>query len=153
MKKILFLVLTLLVAFNCNNITPIINPGDGCPACKILLTVNKLIYTTSDTIAVTLHNNSDVPVYLEGCNPIYYATLTDTGWVAKPIRECFWEGFEIKVEPGTAHVEEYPAVNWIGIHKFIAGVSFECEDGKPLSQAHCAKNDKVESLQFTVLEK
>jgi hypothetical protein len=115
----------------------------------IYLTVDKLVYAPEDTIRVTLHNNSDEPVFLEGCNHLYLATKTDTGWIAPGVR-CVWEGFAVKILPRGSFNEKHPPRYFRGLHKFFARVYFGCLDGKPISEAKCADRTILYSPQFAV---
>jgi len=152
MKKSSALVFSLLLIVACTEYPPIPDPGDDCPSCKVLLTVNNLVYAAGDTVVVTLRNNGNAPVYLEGCNPLHYAVLADTGWQVMLPRMCLWEGYGIKVDAGTTFTEEYDLNQWkwSGIYKFLATVYFECEDNQPISQAGCSGHELIESLQFAV---
>lgn len=137
----------------CQNLPPVPDPGEGCPACQVLLTIDKLVYTTNDTITVTLRNNNETPVYLEGCNATYYAVKTDTGWQYITPKLCFWEGLAVKVNPGAVYMEQYQARFLAGQNKLLANIYFECQDDKPISEAGCSSDARVESLPFVVVTK
>lgn len=114
------------------------------------LTVDKTVYALEDTIQVTLHNNSDQPVYLEGCSQLYLATETDTGWVEGPLVVCVWEGYAVRIDPDSVFTEKHPAKHFLGVHKFVAPVYYGCGEGKPISQAECMSQAKIYSPEFTV---
>jgi hypothetical protein len=153
MKHIILILALFTIMMACQDLPPIPDPGEGCPACQVLLTIDKLVYSTSDTITVTLQNNNDTPVYLEGCNATYYAVKTDTGWQSITPKLCFWEGLAVKVGPGATFVDKYEAASFSGQYKFLANIYFECEDNKPISEAKCTSNARVESLPFVVVPK
>jgi len=116
----------------------------------IYLSVDKVIYAPEDTILAILHNQSDEPVFLEGCNQLYLATKTDTGWVEDVMWVCVWEGFAVKINPNSVFQQKHHAKYFRGVHRFIAPIYFGCLDGEPISGAECNHKDKIYSPQFTV---
>lgn len=146
--RLLLLLLSLALFFNCEEI-PVVDFPDPC-LCDVLLTVNKIRYSTDDRIVVTLKNLSSQPVFLQGCSPIMIATKTDTGWEEAPLVVCIWEGIAQKVDPGQSYKETLEAKNFKGTHKFFAPVYYECVEGKPISEAECTGMDKIYSPIFIV---
>ncbi len=116
----------------------------------VYLTVDKSIYSPADTVLVTLHNDSKAPVFLEGCNQLYLATKTDTGWVEGAMWDCAWEGFAVKINPGSAFQRKFMAKHFPGVHIFVAPIYFGCLDGTPISGAKCNRQDKIYSPVFSV---
>lgn len=118
---------------------------------QVYLTVDKTIYSVDDTIRVTLHNQTDEPVFLEGCSALYIATEADTGWAMAPTVVCVWEGFALRIGSSSTYQEKYAAKYFPGVHRFSAPVYFECLDGEPISRAKCGRHDVIHSQEFTVL--
>lgn len=116
----------------------------------LTLTVDKENYSANDTILVSLRNNSDEPVFLGGCSPIFIASQTDTGWSAAPLVVCVWEGFAQKVEVGKSFQQRIPARYFPGVHKFEASVYVGCADNEPVSNARCRWLGAVSSKEFHV---
>ncbi len=120
-------------------------------AAGVSVYTDKLHYSLSDTIKITLKNGSDQPVYLEGCNVFYMNTATDTGWVVSPMVVCVWEGFARKIAPGQRYTESYYAgLLQTGEHRFTVSVFRSCTDGKPISQAECQSSETLNSAVFTL---
>jgi hypothetical protein len=120
------------------------------PSSSIYLTVDKAVYAPEDTIRVTLHNQSNAPVFLQGCSQLYLATNTGVEWMEKPMYYCFWEGLAVKINPGRIFPKNFMAKKFDSVHKFVALVYFDCLDKKPISSAECSRLDKIYSPEFVV---
>lgn len=153
MKKIITLLLGVCLSwFGCKKVTaPESEPQDQQTALdKIRLITDRLEYTVADTIFVTLINDSQKSVFLEGCNQFYLASKVDTGWVDAPIILCFWEGYGVKVAPASRHRDRHEAEYFVGTHKFSAPLYFGCKEGEPISSAECTGRSVIRSAEFTV---
>jgi hypothetical protein len=116
----------------------------------VYLTVDKSIYSPADTVLVTLHNDSEEPVFLGGCSALFLATKTDTGWNEQLTKICVWEGIIQKVGPNSIYQEKYEAKYFRGEHKFGAGFGLGCQEGMPTGQAKCTRWGKIYSPVFSV---
>ena len=147
---LILIILIILVGFGCERIHSILEPDLGC-SCQVKLKVDKVSYDPKDTVHVTLHNESNMPVFLEGCSPFYFATKMDTGWLEAPMCFCKWEGYGRKINPNAIYQEKYIAKFFRGVHRFVAPIYFGCLEGKPISQAKCKQSTKVYSSKFVVM--
>ncbi len=118
----------------------------------VYLTVDQSTYSPEDTVHVTLHNDSNEPVFLEGCNQLFLATKTDTGWVEGAMWDCVWEGFAVKINPGGIFQGKHVAKYFSGVHKFVAPIYFACLDDKPISEGKCIRREKISSPEFNVID-
>jgi len=145
-----WLLLFSLFLLSCNLWHWITEPEE--PA-GIRVSMDKSRYTAKDSIRVTLHNGTDKPVYLEGCNVFYLNTAVDTGWVVKAMRICVWEGYAQKVEPGKRFSETFPPGGYMtkGVHRFTVPTYYDCVDGKPISQAECGSKSIIIGPTFAVI--
>lgn len=117
----------------------------------VFVYTDKLHYSLSDTIKITLKNGSDQPVYLEGCNVFFRNTATDAGWVVSPMVVCVWEGFARKIEPEQRYTESYyTGLMQKGEFRFTVTVFRSCQDGKPISQAECKSSETLGTEVFTI---
>jgi hypothetical protein len=117
----------------------------------VYLTVDKSIYSPEDTILVTLHNDRNELVFLDGCSALYLAAKTDTGWVEQPTKICVWEGIIQKVGANSIYQEKYEAKYFRGAaHRFVAGYGLGCQEGMPTGLANCARWGKIYSPVFSV---
>ena len=155
MKMIIMLLLSLGLSWlGCKQATeaePVAEQQDQQEAlADIRLVTDRSEYNVADTIFVTLINDSQEPVFLEGCNQIYLATQVDTGWVDSPIVMCFWEGYGVKVAPASQRLDRHEAAYFVGTHRFSAPLYFGCTDGEPISSAECTSRSRILSAEFTV---
>lgn len=146
------LLVMALLAIACEEVLPILDPGNLQPE-AIVVTTDKLVYLPLDTVRVTVHNNSDKTIFLEGCNPIYVSTSTDTGWATAALHVCVWEGFAIPVLPHSTYEEQHEASIFNELNRFLVPVYHECLPDKPISQAHCASMEKIVSPPFVIAAK
>ncbi|MGH7449811.1 MAG: hypothetical protein ACRENG_00545 [bacterium] len=116
----------------------------------VYLSVDKSTYSPEDTVLVTLHNDSEEPVFLDGCSVLILATKTDTGWVKQLTKICVWEGIIKKVGPNSIYQEKYEAKYFRGAHKFGAGVGLGCQEGMPSGLAKCTRWCTIYSPIFSV---
>jgi hypothetical protein len=116
----------------------------------VYLTVDQSIYSPADTVLVTLHNDSEEPVFFGGCSALLLATKTDTGWNEQPTKICVWEGIIQKVSANSIYQEKYEAKYFRGAHKFAAPIGLGCQEGMPTGQAKCVRWDKIYSPVFSV---
>lgn len=116
----------------------------------VYLTVDKSTYLPEDTVLVTLHNDGEEPVFLDGCSALFLATKTDTGWNEQPIKICVWEGIIQKVGPNRIYQEKYEAKYFRGAHKFVAPIGVGCQEGMPTGQAKCVAWGKIYSPVFSL---
>ncbi len=149
---IIALLFMVLLAIACEEVLPIFDPGNLLPP-AIVVTTDKLVYLPQDTVRVTVHNNSDSTIFLEGCNPIYVSTSTDTGWATAVMRVCVWEGFAITVLPHATYEEQHEASIFNELNRFMVPVYHGCLPDKPVSQAQCASMEKIVSPPFVIAEK
>lgn len=155
-KSIMFLAV-YIIFFACthSSFNPILANMDSSPAIgefadKISLNTDRNRYLPGDTITVTLFNKSDSSIFLEGCNQLYLATKTDSGWIEKSLIDCVWEGFAVEVKTNQLFAQNFPASFFVGTHKFFAPIHIGCEANQPISQGDCTGFEKVYSQEFTV---
>ncbi len=117
----------------------------------VSLEVDKTFYTPSDSIFVTLRNETYQSIFLDGCSQLLLATPVDTGWQERPMEICVWEGIMGKLKSGGILRQKFPARSFIGQHKFVVRYAAGCLEGKPSSEAQCSFNDRIESQAFTVV--
>jgi len=119
---------------------------------SIVLTTDKITYAPDETIVVTLYNGLDAAIFLDGCNPLYFATRVDTGWRQSSFLRCDAEPTARRIDSGKSYEERYPAVdlNFCGKHKFVAYAHLDCLQDTPLSEANCDSLIKVHSPEFAV---
>ncbi len=118
---------------------------------KLELCLEKSLFDPGDTVVVTFRNGSDEIVFLEGCNPIYLASMQETTWVESPMRLCVWEDVAHKIPSGGSYQEAHPALMFPGLHRFVAPVYMGCVEDKPISEARCEKQQKICSGVFSVI--
>ncbi len=145
--SIIFLALLYLVLAGCSPNAPEPPQENLGP---VYLAVDKTIYSPEDTVLVTLHNDSEEPVFVGGCSALFLATKTDTGWSEQPTKICVWEGIIQKVGPHSIYQEKYEAKYFRGTHKFVAPIGLGCQEGLPTGQAKCTRQDKIYSPVFSV---
>lgn len=134
-KSVVAVLAVLVVAlWSCDDFMPI-NPGDGEWLYKV--EVNKIIAAKGDSIKVTVHNRSADTIYLEGCNPIYYAVASDTGWVEHPMRECVWEGYARPIEKDSSYSEYFKVTLDPCVIHFVAPIYTGCKADLPVTEAEC----------------
>ena len=151
MRKYLYLfcLLSMSSVLNCDRLLSWMEP---CPHRSDAgeLYTNKVRYNQDDVIIITLKNNSTTPLFLPGCSPFYMADKTDRGWIAHPLVVCVWEGYAKKIDPGKIYQEEYPAVLFMGTHRIEATIYWQCQEGRPISEAKCKREERTFSREFIV---
>lgn len=102
---------------------------------------------------VTLINQRDEPVYLPGCNAFLIEQQSATGeWdLGVPHRECFWEGYAVRVDAGATWRGVFNLLgrDQTGTWRIRFDASLGCTDGEPLSAAGCTGKVTVFSPPFT----
>ncbi len=91
MKIILLSVSFLFLFFGCQKNSTGINDSES----QIILTTDKSSYVQSDTIKVTLRNNSDADIVFttrNGCMILYYQRYQNNGWSdILDLNNCPWK--------------------------------------------------------------
>ena len=117
----------------------------------IRLTVDKVLYSATDTIHVRLQNDGADPIFLEGCSQLFLAAKVDTGWIESPLWVCAWEGFAVEIAADSSYGLTWPAEYLrAGRYRFVAPVYFGCTSGQPISGAQCTRREVVYSQDFYV---
>ncbi|HOT96019.1 MAG TPA: hypothetical protein PLG50_14180 [bacterium] len=127
--------LVSLLLAQCDLFDSLVDPEKDQSIVEIV--TNRQSLAPGDSITVTLYNHSEEPIFLEGCNPIYYSVKKDTGWVDHPFRLCFWEGYEREVPAGAVYRETVQLAVEATMVRFVVPVYRGCKSGLPLSQAEC----------------
>ncbi len=127
--------LSLLLLAHCDLFDGLVDPEEGQSAVEIV--TNRQSLAPGDSITITLYNRSEEPIFLEGCNPIYYSVKKDTGWVDYPFRFCYWEGYEHEVPAGGVYRETVQIKVEVTMVRFVAPVYRGCKSGLPISEAGC----------------
>jgi hypothetical protein len=144
--KYRFLFLLPLLFLGCDVWRWITNPEEPT---DVSVRVDREVYTDQDKVQISLTNNTDQAVYLEGCNVFYLASKQDSGWTRSPMMVCVWEGYEKKIEKGKSYSETYPVASFpAGEHYFAVTVHYGCVDNKPISQAQCNRHEEIRSQHF-----
>jgi hypothetical protein len=134
-------------------------PPEDCPLGKsaqcclpsVTVTTDRQGYQSTDTIQVTLTNNTKASVFVGGCSVFHWESKDAYGvWtVLGPNQICVWEGYAGEVKAGATHVESLPAKH-LGTLRLGAGYGIGCASEKPLSQAGCAVTGTALSPSFVV---
>ncbi|HNW59510.1 MAG TPA: hypothetical protein PKI62_07535 [bacterium] len=128
-------VTALLFLARCDLVDTILDPETNHSAVEIA--TNRQTLARGDSITITLYNRGEEPIFLEGCNPVYYSVKKDTGWIDHPFRLCFWEGYEREVPAGGIYRETVQLVVDATQVRFVAPVYRGCKTNLPLSEAEC----------------
>jgi len=137
-----------LCFISCERLLPLFEPESG--GSGVLLYTDRSTYSSADTVLITLYNDSTDPVYLDGCSAFSIAVRGDSGWTVSPLHICVWEGFGQKIPAGEKHQETLPPGIYSGVFKIHALVHWNCQDGKPISQAECQRTEERRSKEFTI---
>lgn len=96
MKIFLLSVSFLFLFFGCQKSSTGINNSES----QITLTTDKSFYVQSDTIKVTLRNNSDANIVFmtrNGCMILYYQKYQNNGWSdILDLNNCPWKGPDVQ---------------------------------------------------------
>jgi|GEM_PF-6629893 len=149
-KKSLVLgcVLTLC-GVGCDRLLPLFE-SDPVKSDGVFLYTDRSVYASADTVRITLRNDTEDPVYLDGCSAFAIAARGDSGWTISPLHICVWEGFGQKIPAGGKHQETLATALYTGAFKIYARVHWACQDDKPISQAECQRTEERWSKEFTI---
>lgn len=118
---------------------------------EIYLAIDKTVYAPEDTIQVSLHNDSNGLVFLEGCVQFYSARKTGAEWVEGVLPICDGVFDAVKINPHSILRKKELAKHYVsGRRKFVAPIYFGCLDDEPIDNAKCNRESKIYSGEFAV---
>jgi hypothetical protein len=112
-----------------------IDEGKADTLAKIRVSTDKKKYTPAEQIKATVRNGySWTAVYLPGCNATTMQRMAGGTWQAlTPQKMCLWEGYAVKVAPGSKLQELYGPKN-AGTYRVQAGYKTGCKASQTFSQ-------------------